>query len=565
MTQRVLGINRTQDASICLIEDGRVRFLVQKERLNRQKHAWGTLGDIALYKSRLPELAGPIDLVVECYSSDRQYAKLPEYRAELLSELEFSGTPRVELVSHHLAHTYSAFFPSGASDAAVLIADFQGSRVGDSTEAWSGREQADPSALEVASFYQCAPGGIRCLAKQLWDGDRARPRGLGAFYYFLTSTIFGSGSGQEGKVMGLAPLGNERALDLPPLTVEGHEVLIPEPWREIFADRTRYRFSQEAGAQLQRSADLAAAGQRAFEEALLRLCRWLRASGPSAVLCYAGGCALNCSANGRLRAEKIFERVFVPPCPGDGGTALGCAVYGSKALLQSELAFSWCSSDYLGPTPVAPDLQLIRPHLDALDVAEVPDLDQQAARLLAGGAVVAIWQGRSESGPRALGHRSILADPRKDSTRLWINRAIKGRELFRPLAPMVLAERAAEYFQADEPLPFMQFAVSVQRPRQQEIAAVTHVDGSARIQTVAADGDPLVRKILEAFERATGVPVLLNTSFNGKEEPIVESFGDALSTFLKLPIDAMVAPPFVITKKVRATRPLPGDPSDRQR
>jgi carbamoyltransferase len=130
---------------------------------------------------------------------------------------------------------------------------------------------------------------------------------------------------------------------------------------------------------------------------------------------------------------------------------------------------------------------------------------------------------------------------------------------------MVLAESAAEYFQADEPLPFMQFAVSVQRPRQQEIAAVTHVDGSARIQTVAADGDPLVRKILEAFERATGVPVLLNTSFNGKEEPIVESFGDALSTFLKLPIDAMVAPPFVITKKVRATRPLPGDPSDRQR
>jgi carbamoyltransferase len=550
MGTRVVGLNRTQDASVCLLVDGEVVCLIQKERLSREKHAWGALGDLGLYARRIRQvLDEPLDLVVECYSSDKERRRLEEYEDEIRRTLRFRRDPRIVRISHHLAHVYSAYVPSGASAAAGMVIDYQGSRVADLTESWPAARSAHPAQLEVASFYDLGRGGVDCIGKQLWDKTTRRPVGLGAFYLLLTTAIFGSAAGQEGKTMGLAPYGNRERLRLPPLRVEGHEVFIPDEWLDVFTWPGPYRFDGGASGRFQPAADLAAAGQRAFEDAVLELAGWLHRQTGAPTLCFAGGCALNCSANGRLLREGPFERVYVPPAPGDGGTAAGCALYGQQVVLEQANRFSWVASDFLGPPPSAPDVALLRRHSALLSWEEPPDLAARIADVVAAEGAAALWNGRAESGPRALGHRSIVADPRSERCRLWINARVKGRERFRPLAPMVLLERAADYFETEGPLPFMQFAVAVKPERAPAIPAVTHVDGSARIQTVAADGDPLARNTLEAFERLTGVPVLLNTSFNGKDEPMVETFEEALSTFLRMPLPALAAPPFLVRRR----------------
>ena len=344
-----------------------------------------------------------MDLVVECYSSDREAERMSDYHDELHRHL---SCPEVVQVSHHLAHVYSAFFPSPFDAAAVMVVDAQGSRGRDFTE----RYHAAPDLLEVASFYRCTrDGAVECLGKQLWDGDWNRPAGLGCFYYLLTRMIFPEGEGAEGKVMGLAPFGTVGAMGLPPLAVDGDQVRIPDEWRKVFKERDRFRYT-DRGTQFRRSADLAAEGQHTFEEAILSLGAWLRDRTGAADLCFAGGTALNCSANGRLLRESGFDDLFIPPSPHDGGTALGCALYGQLAVRHGHSGFRW-AHDFLGPLP-DPELAEAAVHNLPPGVrAEVPqDLVTRVAELVEGGSVVGLYDGRSESGPRALGHRTILAD-----------------------------------------------------------------------------------------------------------------------------------------------------------
>lgn len=468
MTSRktVLGINHTQDASICFISDSSL-VSIQKERLTRKKHHWGKLGDLRnIYAERLPFLREPIDLVVGCFSSDAEIANLKEYDQELNEVIRFRGEPRKMSISHHLAHLYSTFYLSPFDESAAMIIDFQGSHVRNFTESWPGHGQASPDWVEVGSFYHCDKEGIRCLDKQVWNADRARPAGLGAFYCYLSHLIF-PGEGNEGKVMGLAPYGNPSALGLPPLAVEAGKVFIPGQWVELFKEQTRFRFFQDGSGSFQECADLAAAGQRTFEDALLQVAVWLYGQTGAKTLCFSGGTALNCVANGRLLRESPFDDVFVPPSPHDGGTALGCAIYGLTEVLGERRDFRWVN-DFLGPDSAATNIELMLradPHL----IIEKPeDLLGSIADLLESGRVVGIYRGRSELGPRALGHRSILADPRHPTIRSYINEHVKGRELFRPLAPVVLEEAAADFFEIDRPVPFMQFAVTV-RPDKQAV------------------------------------------------------------------------------------------------
>jgi carbamoyltransferase len=272
-------------------------------------------------------------------------------------------------------------------------------------------------------------------------------------------------------------------------------------------------------------------------------------------LCFTGGTALNCVANGRLLRESPFERIFVPPSPHDGGTALGCALYGWIEHLHLPRDFRWVN-DFLGPEPetAAAIEQLLRKDND-LVVEKRDDLIEKMVDLLVSGRIVSLFQGRSELGPRALGHRSILADPRNPRIRSWINRNVKGRELFRPLAPAVLLEAASIFFDIDCPVPFMQFAASVRPEYRETIPAVTHVDGTARLQTVSRDEDPFFYSLIKAFEARTGIPVLLNTSFNGKGEPIVETPHEAIACFKSTAMHALAMPPFLIRKRVES--PLP--------
>jgi carbamoyltransferase len=552
----VLGVNRTQDASVCLMQGARLLWAIQKERLTRRKHHWGQLGDFReFYGPRLPWPERPIDAVVECFSSDEQVRNLAQYDEELASTLRLAPDCRRAHISHHLAHVYSVFHPSPFREAAVMIVDGQGSQVADLTDHWSGAAYVPGDWREVASFYRADRERVLCIGKQLWDRDDAHLVGLGMFYFLLTQALF-PGEGNEGKVMGLAPHGDARALGLPPLEVESGQVRIPESWRTVLRDRERFRYGQP-GVAFTDCANLAAAGQRAFEDALLEVARWLHQETGLPNLCFAGGTALNCSANERLLRETPFKAVFILPAPSDAGTALGCAVYGLTETAGQSGAYRW-TQDYLGPAPERSAIDAALLERDDISIEHLPSRDALCARMLdhlRSQRVLGLYQGGSEFGPRALGHRSILADPRHAVMRDWINARVKGREWFRPLAPAVLEERAAAWFDLPGPSPFMQFAAPVRPQMAAQVPAITHIDGTARLQTVSLDDDPLLRSLLGGFEARTGVPILLNTSFNGKDEPIVETPLEALAAFRRMPLHALAMPPFLITKRVEPELP----------
>jgi len=546
----VLGINRTQDASACLMQGGNVLWAIQKERLTRRKHHWGRLGDVRdHYGPQLPWPARPIDVVVECFSSDDEARNMAAYDEELAAALRLAPGCRRARISHHLAHVYSVFHPSPFRAAAVMVIDGQGSPVAELTDHWSGAAYVHGDWREVASFYRADRDRVHCIGKQLWDRDDEQPVGLGMFYFLLTQALF-PGEGNEGKVMGLAPYGDPRALGLPPLSVDSGQVRIPPAWRAIVRERERFRDAR-AGAGFADCANLAAAGQRAFEDALLEVARWLHAETGLDQLCFAGGTALNCSANERLLRETPFREVFIPPAPGDAGTALGCALYGLIDLAGASGNYRW-THDYLGPAPLPQAIEAALVGHDDLRIEHLPDKAALCTRtldLLCSRRVLGLFQGASEFGPRALGHRSILADPRSAAMREWINARVKQREWFRPLAPAVLEERAAAYFDLPRASPFMQFAAPVRPDMIARVPAIAHVDGSARLQTVGPDDDPLLRRLLQGFETRTGIPVLLNTSFNGKDEPIVETPAEALAAFRRMPLHALAMPPFLVSKR----------------
>ncbi len=554
----VVGINRTQDASVSVARGPAYVASLQKERLSRRKHHWGRLGDVRdRYVPSFPDLREPVDLVVECWSSDSEAERLPEYHEELRASLAFRDGARVERVSHHLAHLYSAFYPSPFDSAGAMVIDAQGSPVSDITEPFPGAQDAHPDLLEVASFYSCARGGaVECIAKHLWDGDWARPEGLGCFYSMLTRAIFPTGEGNEGKVMGLAPLGRPGTLGLPELEVEGHRVLIPEEWRELLQGAgERFHFPAEPGASIEVSADLAAEGQAAFESALLRLAAWLAEQTGQRDVCFAGGSALNCSANGRLLRESAFRDLFIPPSPHDGGTAVGCALYGMIEILGTPSEFRW-RNDFLGPQPDEAALEAaVRAAAGDLVVERPDDLLGEVVDILDRGGVIALHHGRSESGPRALGNRSIIADARHPGMQDYINFQVKGREWFRPLAPIVLAEAAPRIFDIDRPARFMQFAADVRPEYREELPAITHVDGTARLQSVEPENTPLLHALLTRFEAKTGCPVLLNTSLNGKGDPLCETPEHSIATFRTTAMHALVLPPFLVRKPVEPPVP----------
>jgi carbamoyltransferase len=314
---------------------------------------------------------------------------------------------------------------------------------------------------------------------------------------------------------------------------------------------------REAGAEMDhRDADLARALQEATEEVLLRLAGWLHEETGCDALCLAGGVALNCVAGGRLTRESGFSRFFVQPAANDAGTALGAALY----LLHHELGHTErfvMRDPYLGPS--FGDAEL-REALDSAGLAYVRcgDIEAVTARLLSDGRVVGWFQGAMEVGPRALGNRSILADPRRPAVKDTINLRAKHREYWRPFSPSVLAEEAADWFAVSgESLShgFMSFTYPVRRERHSLIPAAVHVDGQARAQLVSGDLNPRYHRLIREFAGLTGVPVVLNTSFNGPGEPIVCTPADAVAMFRGSGLDALVLGDHLVTDRLDADRP----------
>jgi carbamoyltransferase len=374
--------------------------------------------------------------------------------------------------------------------------------------------------------------------------------GLGALYSRVSSYIFADWN-KCGEVMGLAPYGHPNEckplLDFNKgeLTVRDWDVEFNQPW---LVEREP---NWESSPGLPHWKSLAWRVQDDAERVLLERAIWLRQATGAKNLCMAGGVALNCVANGRIAREAGFENVWIQPAAGDDGIAIGCAYYGHLAVLRKQRSFVMDHA-YLGisyPEDVvraAVSKRLIR--LQATSTCSA-NICAETARLLAEGRVFGWFQGRSEFGPRALGNRSILADPRNAEMKEKLNSRVKHRQAFRPFAPVVLAERADEIFEGEAESPFMLLAKQVRPAWRDKIPAIVHVDGTARVQTVRREHNERLYRLLEEFDALTGVPVLLNTSFNVKGEPIVETPEDAINCFLSTGMDYLVLHDMLIAKK----------------
>ena len=538
---RVLGINAVfHDSAAALVVDGQIVAAAEEERFSRRKHG---KRPVPFATWELPESAirwclaegrlDPADLDAVAYSYDptlvdpdsggldpgwEQLRTLFAQRApQFLQTLLPTYHPdRFRFIRHHVAHAASAGLVAGFGDCAVLVAD--------------GRGEATSSLL----------GEYRDTKLDVLAAQRL-PHSLGLLYEDLTAYLGFERSSDEYKVMALASYGTPRHLDrLGELihTDDGGFRTEPLDWPSLAPQRVPGQEFDDSHA------DLAASVQAVVEEVLLELCGWLHDRTGNPNLAMAGGTALNCVANTRLLAEGPFEQIWVQPAAGDSGTALGAAL-----TVAAE------AGDQIVPMTSA---ALGRDFSDAeieqtLRTARVPyqrpdDLAEAVAALLAGDRIVAWFGGRAEYGPRALGQRSLLAHPSKPENLERLN-DIKGREQFRPVAPMVLADRAAEIFDRGPlPSPYMLFVHDVKPHWRQKLAAVTHVDGTARIQTVD-DSQPDLAAMLRAFDRRTGVPVVVNTSLNTAGRPIVDSPRDALELFGSAPVDALAIGPFLLRRR----------------
>lgn len=539
---KVLGLSFSDhEASAALVVDGRLVAAIARERLTRLKRdgiRWGgrRLDLTPAIEYCLDSRGLTLDDVDLIVWSHTDHLAAEEVSALLSKEggLDIRSRPAMP-IPHHFAHACGAYYSSPfRGEAAVMVVDGAGGPLGGLLANCGGPEPASiaggaavvqnlspyegDGARELESFYEFTGEGGRLLRKVVghWCG-------IGAVYGHVSKLVFGDYL-DAGKTMGLAPYGR------------------PYPQRMFFADAgTRELRAFTSRASPERAAlearienwrrhmvssnyknpllaDFTASLQFETEEALLAHARWLRERTGLTRLCFSGGVALNCVANTRIAEEAGFEEVFVPPCPGDDGIAVGCALYGA--------------SINGGVEPVESPAYLGRGYshnseaLEAVGLErcfEGADVFETAAREIASGAVVAWYEAGAEMGPRALGHRSFLGDPRRAEIRERLNAEIKRRESFRPFAPVVLSDAVPEYFVESNPSYFMSFVAQVREEKRDIVPGVTHVDGSARYQVLRERDNPTLFKLIEAFARETGIPMLLNTSFNRAGEPLVET------------------------------------------
>jgi carbamoyltransferase len=543
---RILGVNAVfHDSAAALVVDGEVVAAAEEERFSRRKHGKQAV-PFATWEMPAAAIrwcledagveAGEIDAVGYSYDPalmyeepfdgaglDGEWEDLRTLYAQRAARFLAAAVPGlnpavVQHVRHHVAHAASTALASPHPDCAVLVVDGRGERTSMLAGMYRDRK------LDVLASQQL-------------------PHSLGLLYESLTEHLGFARSSDEYKVMAMASYGCPRFADQlrERVYATGGGGFRTEPidW-DALAPRRQPGSEALDGIH----ADLACSVQCVVEDVLLDLAGWLHDHTDGDALCLAGGVALNCVANTRIHAEAGFDRVWVQPAAGDSGTALGAALNLAAAFDE----------------PIAPmaTAQLGRGWSDeqvrsALDEAAVPyerpaDLAAVIGDALADNRLVGWFQGRAEFGPRALGGRSLLADPR-DAANLERLNAVKGREQFRPVAPMVLAERAGEIFSRGPlPSPYMLFVHDVAERWRERIPAVTHVDNTARIQTVEQRANPLLHATIGRFAGHTGVPVVVNTSFNTAGRPMVDTPRDALEVFGSSPIDVLAVGPYVVRR-----------------
>lgn len=569
-----LGINAAyHDSAACLVHDGRVIAAVEEERLTRIKHAKRpipfstyelpfhaihyclqatgiSLTDVhhiaysydpyLLLNRQQQETALVLPLepsahevlpgwesvweplfVSSMINAPRHLAGgAPHHLQTLFRGYRTDGPTRWHFVEHHLAHAASAFLPSPFESAAILTLDGRGER--------------------ATTSYSIGEGNVITRLAQV-----NMPHSLGLLYEDVTGYLGFLHSSDEYKVMALASFGQPRYLndfrDIIRVNDDGQYTIADVRLDELFGPPRRKGEPFE-----QRHYDIAHSLQIALEEAALKLVNWFYKTTRIDRLCLAGGVALNCVMNARLRDCGPFKSIWVQPAAGDAGTALGAALWIDVQQRSASARKFLMDHAFLGPAYSDDEIeQFLR--WSKLPYRRAKDLAAEVADLLAQDKVIGWFQGRMEFGPRALGARSILASPLHASMQARLNE-IKDREDFRPVAPVVLEEEAGNWFAGAHKSPFMLFVYDVLPARAEQIPAVRHVDNTARIQTINREQHPLYYDLLKAFQARTGVPVLVNTSFNTRGEPIICTPRDAIECFWSSPLDALAIGPFILEK-----------------
>jgi carbamoyltransferase len=579
----ILGINAYHaNASAAIVCEGRLVAAVEEERFNRVKYAAGfpaqairyCLREAGLTLADIDHVGVPRNPYARLGTKIFYALRMPSFardRAKVL--MKFTGvrealarafgtdpariTGQFHRIEHHQAHLASAFFVSPFERAAILSADGLG---------------------DFASTMWATGDGGRLRV----EGSITFPHSMGLYYSAVTQYLGFPKFGDEYKVMGLAAYGQPEQLSTFREIVQfderskengfrlGLDYFIhhrrgPEmSWAE--ADKTPTLgklFSDEMPRRLgparqpeepveHRHRNLASSLQARLEEVYLGMLKKLAESTRLKAVCLAGGVAFNCVANGKIFETTPFEKVYVQPAAGDAGLAVGAAFHIWHRILEKPRSFVMDHA-YWGPgfsnAEIRKAIDASRVVKSGYSVAELPEEEmiRRAAALVADGKILGWFQGRTEWGPRALGNRSIVADPRRPEMKEILNQRIKHRETFRPFAPSILAEATGEWFTRSHPSPFMTLAYPVRPEKRDKIPAPTHVDGTGRLQTVSRDANPRYWKLIRAFSDATCVPVVLNTSFNDNE-PIVCRPEEALDCFLRTQMDALALGDFLVTK-----------------
>jgi len=567
----ILGINAyDHDVSACLLRDGEIAYAIEKERITREKHAGGFFQEVVDYCLGAEGITlDDVDLVVRnCYVLPVEDLEIRlVYQGDMSANeraqaaknpLYLSKSNKVVTVSHHLAHAYSAFAVCPFDEGVVMVVDGVGSYSSDIREQNQLTEGVNPLARESESYYKFKGSKLETL-KKVWlqpcrgllSDEFFHMEGLGALYSRVSSYIFADWN-KCGEVMGLAPYGRPNGVK-PLIELKNGELRVPEwgvefnqPWSPD--DDKKW----EASPAMKHWEDVAWRVQDDTEKVLLERARWLRETTGAKNLCIAGGVALNCVANGRIVREAGFDNVWIQPAAGDNGIAIGCAYYGFLAIQKRPRTFvmkhALLGVDYKDDdvSNAANQLLLSRKAFNERGRS----ICSETAKLLSEGNVFGWFQGGSEFGPRALGNRSILADPRKAEMKDKLNKRVKFRQAFRPFAPIVRHERAKDIFVGEDESPFMLRAKHVRPEWKDRIPAIVHVDGTARVQTVRREHNVRMYDLLMEFEKLTGVPLLVNTSFNIKGEPIVETPRDAVNCFLYTDIDYLALHDMLVSKNI---------------
>lgn len=564
---KILGINMScLDTSASILEDGKIKFAVREERLTRKKRTRDfpinsvklCLEYAGIDFSDLDAIAVSWNPAINLERLNMAHSQVARYKPEhfysvpnmLFSltedkpsafskqEFYFQGGKKLAInyINHHLAHAAEAYYLSDFKDAAILTMDAYGEKT--SIGLWKGKGN-NIELLKDISF----------------------PNSIGSFYGAFTQFLGFTPDADEWKMMGAAAYGDP---DRYYKRIRKLIQFVPDRIMEtdlsyfhyhLFSRPTLYSEKliellgaprREGEALTKRHFDIAAAVQKVTEEAIFYLLRQLYGLARSKNICISGGVGLNCAVNGKILKDTRFKKIFISSSPDDGGTSVGASLALYYNMLGKKRRFIPVGN-YWGPgysdTQIAGELKKFNLRFEKSGAVE-----KTAAKLLAEGKIIGWFQGRMEFGERALGNRSILCDPRDSGMKDKVNKAVKYREAFRPFAPAILEEYAKDYFVNPVFTPYMEKALLIKPGKRNAIPAVTHADGTGRLQTVSKKINPLFWSLINEFRKITGVPVVLNTSFNLNLEPIVCKPSEAIRTFFSSGLDALIIGSYVIKK-----------------